>query len=181
MRLQRLQVPAFGPFTHLDFQFPEQSCDLHVIYGANEAGKSSLLRAIRDLLFGIHGQSADNFLHPCPNLRIQGEIRNRAGDQLVFQRRKGNKNTLLKEDGTQLPDNALAPFIGSIDQPYFSAMFGLGARELQDGAQELLRGEGNIGNALFSASLGGTPVQKIAESLQPVSYTHLTLPTICSV
>jgi uncharacterized protein YhaN len=166
VRLQRLQVPAFGPFTHLDFQFPEQSCDLHVIYGANEAGKSSLLRAIRDLLFGIHGQSADNFLHPYPNLRIQGEIRNRAGDQLVFQRRKGNKNTLLKEDGTQLPDNALAPFIGSIDQPYFSAMFGLGARELQDGAQELLRGEGNIGNALFSASLGGTPVQKIAESLQ---------------
>jgi uncharacterized protein YhaN len=127
VRIQRLQVPAFGPFTHLDFQFPEQSCDLHVIYGANEAGKSSLLRAIRDLLFGIHGQSADNFLHPYPNLRIQGEIRNRAGDQLVFQRRKGNKNTLLKEDGTQLPDNALAPFIGSVDQPYFSAMFGLGA------------------------------------------------------
>ena len=166
MRIQRLQVPAFGPFTNLDFRFPQPSCDFHVIYGANEAGKSSLLRAIRDLLFGIRGQSTDNFLHPYPNLRIQGEIHNRAGDQLVFQRRKGNRNTLLKEDGTQLPDNALAAFIGSVDQPYFSAMFGLGARELEDGAQALLRGEGNIGNALFSASLGGTPVQKIAESLQ---------------
>jgi len=166
VRIQRLQVPAFGPFTNLDFRFPQPPCDFHVIYGANEAGKSSLLRAIRDLLFGIRGQSTDNFLHPYPNLRIQGEIHNRAGDQLVFQRRKGNRNTLLKEDGTQLPDNALAPFIGSVDQPYFSAMFGLGARELEDGAQALLRGEGNIGNALFSASLGGTPVQKIAESLQ---------------
>ncbi len=166
MRIRRLQVPAFGPFTNLDFQFPEQPCDFHVIYGANEAGKSSLLRAIRDLLFGIHSQSADNFLHPYADLRIKGEICNRAGDPLVFQRRKGNKNTLLKEDGTQLPDNALAAFIGSVDQSYFSAMFGLGARELQEGAQELLRGEGNMGNALFSASLGGTPIQKIAQALQ---------------
>ncbi|MEQ2007014.1 MAG: AAA family ATPase [Limisphaerales bacterium] len=166
MRFQRLQIPAFGPFTDLDFQFSALPGDLHVIYGANEAGKSSLLRAIRDLLFGIHGQSTDNFLHDYADLRIKGELRNRAGTQLVFQRRKGNKNTLLNEDGTQLPDNALAPFLGSVDQAYFSAMFGLGTRELQEGAQQLLRGEGNIGNALFSASLGGTPVQKIVEALQ---------------
>ena len=166
MRFQRLQIPAFGPFTNLDFRFPDQPGDLHVIYGANEAGKSSLLRAIRDLLFGIHGQSSDNFLHDYGDLRIKGELRNRAGAQLVVQRRKGNKNTLLKEDGAQLPDNALVPFLGSVDQTYFSAMFGLGSRELHEGAQQLLRGEGNMGNALFSASLGGTPVQKIVEALQ---------------
>lgn len=166
MRFQRLQIPAFGPFTNLDFQFPDQPCDFHVVYGPNEAGKSSLLRAIRDLLFGIHGQSTDNFLHDYGVLRIKGEIRNRAGTNLIFQRRKGNKNTLLKEDGTQLADNALVPFLGSVDQTYFSTMFGLGARELQEGAQQLLRGEGNMGNALFSASLGGTPVQKIVEALQ---------------
>jgi uncharacterized protein YhaN len=166
VRFQRLQIPAFGPFTNLEFQFPAQSSDLHVFYGANEAGKSSLLRAIRDLLFGIHGQSTDNFLHDYGDLRIRGELRNRAGAQQVFQRRKGNKNTLLNEEGTPLPDNALAPFLGSVDRAYFSAMFGLGARELQEGAQQLLRGEGNMGNALFSASLGGTPVQKIVEALQ---------------
>ncbi len=166
MRFQRLQIPAFGPFTNLDFQFPEQTTDLHLIYGSNEAGKSSLLRAIRDLLFGIHGQSTDNFLHDYGGLRIKGELRNRAGTQLIFQRRKGNKNTLLNEAGIQLPDNALAPFLGSVDQSYFSAMFGLGARELHEGAQQLLRGEGNMGNALFSASLGGTPVPKIVEALK---------------
>jgi uncharacterized protein YhaN len=150
----------------LDLQFPALPGDLHVVYGANEAGKSSLLRAIRDLLFGIHGQSSDNFLHDYGDLRIKGEVLNRAGAQLVFQRRKGNKNTLLNAEGTQLSDDALAPFLGSVDQSYFSAMFGLGARELHEGAQQLLRGEGNIGNALFSASLGGTPVQKIVEALQ---------------
>ena len=166
MRFQSLQIPAFGPFTNLDLQFPNQPGDLHVIYGANEAGKSSLLRAIRDLLFGIHAQSSDNFLHDFAALRIKGEIWNRAGEQLIFQRRKGNKNTLLNAEGQQLPDTALIPFLGGVDESYFSTMFGLGAHELRDGAQQLLRGEGNIGNALFSASMGGTPVQKVVDALR---------------
>ena len=166
MRFQRLTIPAFGPFTDLDLQFPNQPGDLHVIYGANEAGKSSLLRAIRDLLFGIHGQSSDNFLHDFAALRIKGEIQNRAGAQLVFQRRKGNRNTLLDEAGQQLADSVLVPFLGGVDQSYFSSMFGLGAHELREGAQQLLRGEGSIGKALFSASMGGTPVQKVVEALQ---------------
>lgn len=165
MRFERLHIPAFGPFTNLDFKFPAQGGDLHVIYGSNEAGKSSLLRAFRDLLFGIHGQSPDNFVHDYKKLRIKGEIASRAGERLTFQRRKGNKNTLLDADGNELPDNALGPFLGSVDQEYFSAMFGLGTRELREGAEQLLRGKGDIGNALFSASMGGTPIQLVLAAL----------------
>lgn len=165
MRFQRLHIPAFGPFTNLELTFPSKNHDLHVIYGENEAGKSSLLRAIRDLLFGIHGQSPDNFLHDYKNLRLLGEIANRSSGQLMFQRRKGNRNTLLDKDGNSLPDTALLPFLGNVDQAYFSAMFGLGSSELREGAKQLLRGEGEIGNALFSASLGGTPIQRVLDSL----------------
>lgn len=165
MRFQRLSIPAFGPFTNLDLSFPAEDCDLHLIYGENEAGKSSLLRTIRDLLFGIHGKSPDNFLHDYKHLLVRGEIENRAGEQLVFQRRKGNKNTLLDRDGNPLPDNALQPFLGGVDQAHFSAMFGLGSRELREGAMQLLKGEGEIGTALFSASLGGTPIQRVLEAL----------------
>jgi len=165
MRFDRLYIPAFGPFTNLDLKFPSQGGDLHVIYGSNEAGKSSLLRAFRDLLFGIHGQSPDNFLHDYKKLRIMGEIVSRAGERLTFQRRKGNKNTLLDANGNELPDNAISPFLGSVDQEYFSAMFGLGKRELREGAEQLLHGEGDIGNALFSASMGGTPVQLVLAAL----------------
>ena len=78
MRFDRLHIPAFGPFTNLELTFPVQGSDLHVIYGSNEAGKSSLLRAIRDLLFGIHSQSPDNFVHDYKRLRIIGEIANQA-------------------------------------------------------------------------------------------------------
>lgn len=166
MRFLRLQIPAFGPFTNIELNFAEEPGDLQVIYGPNEAGKSSLLRAVGDLLFGIHGQSPDNFLHDYATMRIKGEIRNRAGQTLVFQRRKGNKNTLLDAKGDALPDSALRPFLGSVDRPYFSAMFGLGARELRDEAQQILHGEGDIGTALFSASMGGTPIQRVVAALQ---------------
>lgn len=165
MRFHRLQIPAFGPFTNLDLAFPPREHDLHVFYGRNEAGKSSLLRAIRDLLYGIHGQSQDNFLHEYKNLRLLGEITNRAGARLSFQRRKGNKNTLLDESGNPLPDHALLPFLGNVEQGFFSTMFGLGSSELREGARQILGGDGDIGKALFSASLGGTPVQRVLDAL----------------
>ena len=165
MRFHRLTIPAFGPFTDFHLSFPNTGHDLHVFYGENEAGKSSLLRAIHNLLFGIKIQSSDNFLHEYKNLRLVGELENRVGQRLVFQRRKGTKGTLLNEAGEQIDDSALAPFLGSVDATYFSTMFGLGSEELRDGAGELLRGKGEIGNALFSASLGGTPIQRVADAI----------------
>ena len=91
MRFDRLHIPAFGPFTNLDIKFPAQGGDLHVIYGSNEAGKSSLLRAFRDLLFGIHGQSPDNFLHDYKKLRIKGEIATGRGNDSPFSGAKETK------------------------------------------------------------------------------------------
>jgi uncharacterized protein YhaN len=161
-----LQIPAFGPFTNLDLEFDRTPGDLHVVYGPNEAGKSSLLRAIGDLLFGIPGQSPDNFLHDYSELRIRCTVENKAGQQLDFQRRKGNRNTLLDGAGQALPDTALSPFLGGIDRAYFAAMFGLGSRELREGARQILEGEGEVGAALFSASLGGTPIQRVLKALR---------------
>ncbi len=166
MRFQRLEIPAFGPFTRFQLDFQGAPSDLHLIHGPNEAGKSSLLRAIRALLFGIGGQSTDNFLHDYGDLRIRGTLENRAGTTLVVQRRKGNRNTLLDAEGNPAPETVLAPFLGGVDQAYFAAMFGLGTTELKEGAEALLRGEGELGSALFSASLGGTPVRRVIESLQ---------------
>jgi uncharacterized protein YhaN len=169
MRLHRLDIPAFGPFTHLELEFAPRNHDLHVVFGNNEAGKSSLLRAIRDLLFGIHAQSPDNFLHDYKSLRLLGEVTNRAGDRLIFKRRKGNKNTLLDHAGQSLPDDALRPFLGNVELGFFSSMFGLGSSELREGARQILGGDGDIGKALFSASMGGTPVQRVLNALNAES------------
>ncbi|MDD5390271.1 MAG: AAA family ATPase [Gallionellaceae bacterium] len=169
MRFRRLAIPAYGPFTDLALEFPkgveENAADFHLIYGRNEAGKSSLLRAIRDLLYGIHAQTADNFIHDYKDLRISAEIENRAGQRLAVQRRKGNRNTLLDADGNALDEAALTPYLGPVDREFFTTMFGLGSDELRQGAHDLLQGKGDLGQALFSASLAGTPIHHVLEVL----------------
>ena len=166
MRFESLRIPAFGPFTNLELTFSAKGGDFHIIYGPNEAGKSSLLRAYRDLFYGIPGQSSDDFIHGYKELRIAATIANQAGSKLEFQRRKGNQNTLMDSSNNPLQENVLIPFLGSVNEQYFSSMFGLGSKELRDGAEQLLQGQGNLGNALFSASMGGTPIQHILVELK---------------
>lgn len=165
MRFRRLSIPAYGPFTGLDLDFSAAAADLHVIYGRNEAGKSSLLRAIRDLLYGVPPQTADNFLHDYGSLRIGAELENRAGQTLAVQRRKGLRHTLLDAAGEPQADDALSPYLGRVDRDFFTAMFGLGSDELRRGAHELLQGKGDMGQALFAASLAGTPIHQVLEKL----------------
>ena len=53
MRFRRLDLLAFGPFTDRTIDLAQGPPGLQLIYGLNEAGKSSLLRAIHGALFGI--------------------------------------------------------------------------------------------------------------------------------
>ena len=46
---------------------------------------------------------------------------------------------------------------------------------------ELIKREGAVDRAQIFQELGMTPKQFQGDNLQPVSYTHLTLPTIYSV
>ena len=53
MKLLSLNIKAFGPFTSKCLDFSGGQDGFHVVYGANEAGKTAALRALKALLFGI--------------------------------------------------------------------------------------------------------------------------------
>ncbi|MFN9912901.1 MAG: AAA family ATPase, partial [Pirellulaceae bacterium] len=53
LRFERLDLIAFGPFSQRSVDFSNSATGVHFIYGPNEAGKSSMLRAITDLLYGF--------------------------------------------------------------------------------------------------------------------------------
>lgn len=165
MRFDQLNIPAFGPFSDFSLEFPEAKYDVHLIYGANEAGKSSLLRAIRQLFFGIPTRTNDNFLHLNAKLLIGATI-SRGGESLTFFRKKGAKNTLLDEGRSSLPDGALDSFLGAVNEEFFEHMFGLDTDSLRKGAAKLLSGGGDLGTAIFSASLGGSPIDDAIKSLE---------------
>jgi uncharacterized protein YhaN len=173
MKLRTLFLKAFGPFSDqtLDFSGP---ANLHLIYGPNEAGKSSALRAITDLRYGIPSRSKDDFVHEFKNMRVAGCFEDVAGRAVGLSRRKGNNDTLSGADpasGAALPGGVVSPEVllaltGGVGREQFETMYGLNSAHLRKGGQLLMQGEGELGAALFEASTGSAGIKRMLETLQ---------------
>lgn len=160
MRLKRLHLVRYGHFTDHSFELPPSDTDFHIVFGPNEAGKSTALSAIEDLLFGIPVRSPYNFRHNYASLRI-GAVLENGRTSLEVVRRKGRRDTLLGSDNLPLPggETALQPLLAGADRPFFQRMFSLDHVRLESGGREILEAEDDIGQMLFSAGagLGGLP------------------------
>lgn len=163
MRIDELNLAAFGPFTDRVLAFGETG--LHIVYGPNEAGKSSALRGLKALLYGIEERTLDNFLHANDKLRIGGFLSTTDGQELAFIRRKGRKNTLLTSDGESLDEQALTPFLQGVTAELFETLFGIDHQALVQGGQEILEQKGEVGQALFSAALGSHALHAVLAEL----------------
>lgn len=167
MRLERLDLVRYGALTDrvLDLR---AGARLHVVYGPNEAGKSSALNAISDLLFGFPAAAEQNFLHDAASLRIGATLSARNGAKLAFRRRRGRKNTLLAVDEKETPlaEDALVPFLGNLSRDVFERAFGLDSQRLRQGASAMLRSGGEIGSLLFSAASGLAGLSRLRQSLE---------------
>jgi uncharacterized protein YhaN len=165
MRFAAIHLPAYGPFTDASLDLREGAGRLEVVYGPNEAGKSSLLRAICDFLFGIHPQTRDDFLHAYGSLRIRASIE-RDGNRLECVRRKANTKSLRAADDDEVvPEELLRSFVPIESRDVFQTMFGLDAERLQQGGEELLKGQSQFGQLLFSAAAGIEGLHDILEKL----------------
>ena len=126
MRFKRLDLLRYGHFTTRSFELPTSDTDLHILFGSNEAGKSTALAAMEDMLFGIPTRSPYDFIHDYSSMRI-GALLENGERSLEFVRRKGSGNTLLAMDGLPFPggEAALKPFLAGADRPFFERMFSL--------------------------------------------------------
>jgi uncharacterized protein YhaN len=166
MRLARLDLKAFGSFTDVSLDFSSGAPGgLHVVYGANEAGKSTALRAVRDLLYGFEHRTRDGYLHSSEELRIGGLLEGAEGE-LYVQRVKRRKDSLLDAEGAPLDEARLKRLLGGIDRDTFTQSFGLGHAELEAQGERLLRGESSIGETLFDAGTGGIDVRRLLAALE---------------
>ena len=166
MKLISLHLAAFGRFTDARLDFGSDGAGLHVIHGANEAGKSTAMRALTDLLFGVPSRTSDDFHHEARKLRIGGELLAANGACLAFLRRKGNSRTILGADGTDLDDAALTPFVGAATRETFETIFRLDHPALIAGGKELLEGKGNLAQSLFQAAAGITGLRRTLDEME---------------
>src|ERR1017187_7679102 len=142
MRLTSLKLERYGCFTDKELVF-RPGASLHLVFGENEAGKSTSLSAITDLLFGIESRTAYDFLHP-GQLSLGGTIVADDGQEFSFRRRKGTKNTLLDLNGKAIAEDSLDRYLHGLTRGAFSNAFGMDAESLRAGATEMLKAGGTI-------------------------------------
>lgn len=165
MRIAKLSLIAFGPFEGEELVLGEPG-SVDVVYGHNEAGKSTSLRAVVGALYGIDVQTKDAFLHDMTELRIGATLTGEAGESFVFVRRKGKKgHTLLDEAGQSIDEAPLARMLGNTPREVFESTYGLDHVTLRSGARELLEGKGDLGETLFGASLGSTSLHALRKQV----------------
>ena len=108
MRLGKLDLIRYGKFTDKTLSFPRSDCDLHLIIGPNEAGKSTIRQAILDLFYGIEKSSPYGYKHGLPEMAVGGLLEDADGP-CEFKRLKKNKNPLVNASGVPIPEGEKKP------------------------------------------------------------------------
>ncbi len=166
MKILNLNLKAVGPFIDVVLDFSRGNHGLHVILGANEAGKSSSLRALSYLFFGFPHRITDSFVHQPEKLRVGASLQHHDGSVFEFIRRKATKNELRAgDDSTIIEPGVLQRFLGGLDPESFHHRFGIDHGRLRMASEEIRTGKGYFGEMLFSAGAGLAGLRQVQQIL----------------
>jgi uncharacterized protein YhaN len=153
VRLRALEIEHFGIFAQCRLELPGDG--LHVLFGANEAGKSTLLQLIREVLFGFPVRSGYVFPEHAGELAATATLELADGTALRFRRRKGRVQEVVGEvlaTGDPLDKAALQRYLGHASAELFQHVFGFSLQELAAGEQSLQ--DARLSEALYGGALG---------------------------
>ncbi|HWH92625.1 MAG TPA: AAA family ATPase, partial [Baekduia sp.] len=164
IRIARLDLDRWGHFERRSLTFGPAGT-LHLVFGANEAGKSTARRAVSALLFGVPARTRDTFGRPGADLRI-GALLELDGVATEVARRKGLKNTLLDGEGEVLDPSGLEHALGGLSGDVHAGLFEITHESLVQGGEELLAGRGAVGESLFAAAAGTSRLHALLRRLE---------------
>lgn len=165
MRFAELQLIRYGRFEDCSLRFGQGDIDLQLILGPNEAGKSTALAAVSDLLFGFETRTRFAFRFDQRLLRL-GAVLEAQGDRLEIRRRKGTAKTLLDPEEQPIDDALLSAHLGGQTRDSFERMFGLDHGRLREGGKAMLAAKDDVGAAIFAAGSGLVQVARVCEELE---------------
>lgn len=165
MRVERLDLISYGHLREVSLDFGGAPNGLTVIVGPNEAGKSTTMRALDALLFGIELRTGDHFGQGRPSLRIGARLTSADGSPLEVVRQGLNKAPLVDPAGHDLPESALLALTGHANRELFRTLFRVDHHELSTGSGALLEADGDIGRLVFGASLGSVALTDVLREL----------------
>lgn len=155
MRIQRLSLDFFGQFAGKAFDFGEadRPSDFHVIYGPNEAGKTTTMEGFLRLLFGFPHREPYDYQHQRKNLQVSG-ILDLNGKTKSFTRLPTRSGNLLGEAGAIQPEHAILAHLGGLSLEDYRSLLCLDDETIEKGGNDIANARGDIGRLLFSAAAG---------------------------
>jgi uncharacterized protein YhaN len=163
MRIERLDLTAFGHFSDLSLDLRRPG--VHLVVGANAAGKSTTQAAISQLLFGFDRRSPYGFKHGLANLRLGGRLVGYDGEAHELVRLKRNAEDLRDADGAVVAPAVLAGLHGGVTRDVYQRLFTIGGDELLSGGDALLATDGDLGITLFGAGRASTHLHRVIAEL----------------
>ena len=166
MRLEEFHLDGFGRF-HQQAIGPLHA-PITVIYGPNEAGKSTLLAFVRAVLFGFPLRKSREHYPPLVGGRHGGRIRltSDAGESFTLERYNGPKGgsfVLRNEAGQEFrAPNSLEQLTGRAPADLFQNVFAFGIDELQDTG---LLESPDVADRIYSAGMGAAKLPLFSQAL----------------
>ena len=162
MRLTELHVDGFGRFH--DYVVGPLDSNVTVLYGPNEAGKSTLLAFIRTVLFGFPARGRDAHYPAFAGGRHGGRITlvGDDGETYTLERYVGPRGglaSLRTESGEQA---ALERLTGYATPNLFSNVFAFSLDEIQS---EGLMSDSEVSGRLYSVGMGASRLPEFRRNL----------------
>lgn len=174
MKIKKAHIDGFGKWHDQDFDF---TANPQIIYGPNEAGKTTLMAFLVSILFGFaDGRGKNRFAQYIPKttssyggsllVEINGH------DYLIKRQRgqNGGKVSVTDSQGRQGGEQELKQLHGTIDRSLYQALFSFGQRDLtavdelnRDEWQQHLQQLGAVGSAQWDQLI--SQYQKQADHL----------------
>jgi uncharacterized protein YhaN len=137
MKLLALEIEGYGVWNGLKLQ--RMSEGINVVYGPNEAGKSTVLHFVRSALYGFSPQRR-RYLPPKHGGRPGGwiEVAGAGGQFQIARYASSDGNPRLDElhvaaaDGIRQSEQTLKTLLANIDEPTFNHVFAVSLSEMQE-------------------------------------------------
>ncbi|MDA8291069.1 MAG: AAA family ATPase [Actinomycetota bacterium] len=166
MRVERLDLLAYGHLRDVVLDLAAPARGLTIVEGPNEAGKSTAMRAFFALLFGIPRAARDDHVHGRAGLRVGAVLSADGGTRLELVRQGLGSAPVVGADGARVDPGTVDRLLGPVDEQTYRRLFVLDHEALRAGSEELLESGGELGRLLFGATLGDGSVSAALSSLE---------------
>lgn len=172
MRVREIEVENYGMFRGARLCFGDGR--FHLVCGPNEAGKTTLLQLIREVLFGFGVRNPYAFAEHDGEMAATVSAEMKDGTRIRFRRRKGRTNTVTGEiegSGRTLDEAGLTRLLGNANPELYQNIFGFSLTELASGEESLKHAK--LEEALYGGGLGG--LANLQHTLAAIQEEHKSL------